>query len=128
MMANTPEGSVHALDLIALRAPEITFWSAWDDDELMGCAALKELNAQHAELKSMRTASNHLRKGVANVLLNHVLDVATNRHYKIISLETGAGSDFQPARKLYTNAGFSYCEPFADYVADPNSVFLAKSL
>ncbi len=128
MKANTPEGSVHALDLPTLRVPEITFWTAWDDDSLMGCVALLEHNSIQAELKSMRTSANYLRKGVANQLLQHVLNIANQRGYQSISLETGAGDDFIPARTLYASAGFNPCKPFADYVEDPNSVFMALDL
>lgn len=128
MKANTPPESMHALNIDALRATDITFWSAWDADELLGCAALKERNTQQGELKTMRTASSHLRKGVAKILLNHVLEVAQQRNYQTLNLETGAGKDFLPARKLYTKAGFIICAPFDKYTEDPNSVFMTKNL
>lgn len=128
MQGNTPPESIHALDIEALRSPEITFWSAWDGEALMGCAAIKELDYQHTELKSMRTASAYLRKGVAKELLEHILNVTKQRNYTRISLETGASDDFQPARNLYKNSGFSFCNPFSDYSEDVNSVFMTKSL
>ena len=124
----SPPESVHALDIEGLRKPEITFWTVWENGELLGCGALKELDAQHAEIKSMRTASLHLRKGVAKNLLNHMLEEAKRRGYSRLSLETGSMEAFEPARKLYANFGFTYCGPFADYVEDPYSVFMTKEL
>ena len=128
MALHSPPESVHALDIEALRQPEITFWTVWESDELLGCGALKELDAHHAEIKSMRTASAHLRKGVAKNLLMHMVEEARRRGYSRLSLETGSGEAFEPARKLYAGFGFNYCEPFADYVEDPYSVFMTKEL
>jgi len=125
---HSPPESVHALDIEALRKPEITFWTVWESGELLGCGALKELNSQHAEIKSMRTSSRHLRRGVAKNLLNHILEEAKRRGYSRLSLETGSMEAFEPARKLYANFGFTYCEPFADYVEDPYSVFMTRVL
>lgn len=124
----SPPESVHALDIEKLRKPDITFWTAWEGGELLGCGALKELDAQHAEIKSMRTSSLHLRKGVAKNLLGHMLDVARQRRYRRLSLETGSVEGFEPARKLYAGFGFTYCGPFADYVEDPYSVFMTRAL
>jgi putative acetyltransferase len=124
----SPPESRHALNIDGLRQPGVTFWSAWQDGALLGCAALKELDAVHAELKSMRTASGHLRKGVAAALLQHVIDVAGQRGYDRISLETGSMDYFDPARTLYTKFGFVCAGPFASYRDDPNSVFMAKVL
>jgi putative acetyltransferase len=124
----SPPESVHALDIEALREPEITFWTAWERGELLGCGALKELDSQHAEIKSMRTSSLHLRKGVATKLLNHILEEAKRRGYSRLSLETGSAEAFEPARQLYAHFGFTYCEPFADYVEDPYSVFMTREL
>ena len=128
MARHSPPESIHALDLEALRKPEITFWSVWEGAELVGCGALKELDAQHAEIKSMHTASSYLRKGVATRLLQHILDEAKRRCYLRISLETGSMDAFEPARKLYAKFGFTYCGPFATYVEDPNSVFMTREL
>jgi putative acetyltransferase len=125
---HSPPESIHALDLDALRKPEITFWSAWQDAELMGCGAIKELDARHAEIKSMRTASLHLRKGVAAALMRHILDEARRRSYQRLSLETGSMEAFAPARHLYANFGFKPCGPFADYVEDPYSVFMTREM
>ncbi|HEV2915288.1 MAG TPA: GNAT family N-acetyltransferase [Pyrinomonadaceae bacterium] len=124
----SPPESVHALDIEALRKPEITFWTVWESGELLGCGALKELDSHHAEIKSMRTSSSHLRKGVAKNLLNHILEEARRRGYGRLSLETGSMEAFEPARQLYANFGFTYCEPFADYVEDPYSVFMTREL
>ncbi|MGN7411063.1 GNAT family N-acetyltransferase [Paenibacillus sp. SAF-068] len=128
MAADSPPESIHALNLDGLKKPEITFWCAWEGEDLLGCGAIKELDPEHAELKSMRTASAHLRKGVARKILDHILEVATERGYKRISLETGSMDSFIPARKLYEDFGFEYCEPFADYILDPNSTFMTKTI
>ncbi len=128
MRRQSPPESVHALPQEALRRPEITFWSAWENQDLLGCGALKELNARHGEIKSMRTASGHLRKGVATALVRHILGEARRRGYGRLSLETGAQSGFEAARRLYAHHGFVGCAPFADYTADPNSVFMTRSL
>lgn len=124
----SPPESIHALDIEALRKPGITFWTAWEDGELLGCGALKELDSRHAEVKSMRTASAHRRKGVAAGLLECIIEEAKRRSYHRLSLETGSIAAFEPARNLYARFGFAYCEPFADYVPDPNSVFMTRML
>ncbi|WP_433750903.1 GNAT family N-acetyltransferase [Paenibacillus amylolyticus] len=128
MAVDSPPESIHALNLDGLKKPEITFWCAWEGDDLLGCGAIKELDREHAELKSMRTASAHLRKGVARKILAHIMEVAVERGYKRISLETGSMDSFIPARKLYEDFGFEYCEPFADYILDPNSTFMTKKI
>jgi putative acetyltransferase len=124
----SPPESVHALDLSGLRQPDITFWTAWQDDELVGCGALKELDPSHGEVKSMRTASAHRRKGVGRAMLEHIIAAARSRHYARLSLETGSMEAFAPARRLYESFGFKYCAPFADYQDDPNSVFMTRKL
>ena len=126
--AETAPGSAHALDLSGLKSPDVVFWSAWDGKELMGVGALKRLSASHGEIKSMRTVTKHLRKGVARAVLNHIIDEAKRRGYTRLSLETGAMPEFEPARRLYAKAGFSLCQPFGDYVADPNSVFMTMKI
>ena len=128
MRSISPPESVHALDLDALRRPEISFWTVWSGPELMGCGALKELDPRHGEIKSMRTAGAHRRKGVAQAVLQHILDVAAARGYRRLSLETGAQDAFEPARRLYARFGFSFCPPFGSYAEDPNSVFMTRSL
>ena len=128
MHSVSPPESVHALDLRALRRPEVSFWTVWEGEELLGCGALKELDARHGEIKSMRTAAAHLRKGVAARLLEHILAEAGRRGYTRLSLETGSQDYFEPARRLYARFGFTYCEPFADYTEDPNSVYMTRTL
>ena len=112
---NSPPGAVFALDLSGLRHPAVTLWSAWDGDDLLGLGALKELDAGHGELKSMRTAPAHLRRGVAAAMLDHLVAEGRARGYARLSLETGSNEHFAPARALYERAGFMECGPFADY-------------
>ena len=128
MHSSSPPESVHALDLDALRHPSITFWTAWDNDELLGCGALKQLSPEHAELKSMRTARSQLRKGVARTMLRHILAAARARGFQRISLETGTPAPFVAAQKLYASEGFVACGPFANYLLDPYSLFMTKAL
>ena len=113
---NSPPGSVFALDLTGVRDPAVALWSAWDGSDLLGLGALKHLDADHGELKSMRTAPAHLRKGVAGAMLDHLVAEGRARGYKRLSLETGNNAPFAPARALYERAGFGPCGPFADYV------------
>jgi putative acetyltransferase len=124
----SPPESVHALDLTALRRPDITFWTIWSADTLLGCGALKELGAMHGEIKSMRTAATHRRHGVARAMLEHIVGEARRRGYRRLSLETGALPAFAPARSLYERFGFAYCPPFGEYREDPHSVFLTRLL
>ncbi|MFF2748138.1 GNAT family N-acetyltransferase [Kitasatospora sp. NPDC058048] len=128
MRAISPPESTHALDLDALRRPGITFWSVRDDGVLVGCGALKQLDADHAELKSMRTAPLRKRSGVASLLLEHIITEARRMGFTRLSLETGTPDFFLPARKLYEKFGFVPCEPFADYRPDPNSAFMTREL
>ena len=128
MAENSPPESIHALNVAKLKQPNITFYSAWEGDELLGCGALKELTATHGEIKSMRTAEKHVRKGVARAILQHLLNEAKTRGYKKVSLETGSMNAFHPARNLYESFGFTYCGPFDQYTADPNSTFMTLNL
>ena len=128
MALHSPPESEHALDIEALRQPQITFWTAWDGAALLGCGAIKQLDATHGEIKSMRTATAHVRKGVARQVLNHIVEVARARAYRRLSLETGSAAAFEPARRLYAGFGFRECGPFGDYVLDPYSVFMTKEL
>ena len=134
MALHSPPESVHAMDIDALRQPAITFWTVWDNTELLGCGALKLLNtgsaddAPHAEIKSMRTAAAHLRKGVARAVLSHIIEVARQRGYARLSLETGSAPAFKPAHQLYKDFGFVNCGPFSDYVEDPFSIFMTQRL
>jgi putative acetyltransferase len=128
MAVVSPSESRHALNPDGLRKPDVTFWSAWKDGELVGCGALKELDAEHGEIKSMRTAAGHLRKGVGSFVLQHIISEAKRRGYRRLSLETGSMSYFKPAHALYEKFGFQRCAPFAAYRADPNSVFMTREL
>lgn len=124
----SPPESVHALDLARLRAADVTFWSAREAGALLGCAALRELDGWHGEIKSMRTAAAHRRRGVAEALLRQVLEEAVQRGYRRLSLETGTQPEFAPARALYARFGFQSCPPFGNYSEDPCSAFMTRAL
>lgn len=128
MRSLTPLESKHALDLDELRRPGVTFWSIVDGDTLVGCGAIKKLDAGHAELKSMRTTPMRKRSGIASRLLEHIITEARAMGFTRLSLETGAAEFFLPARKLYGKFGFTECGPFADYRPDPNSTFMKRTL
>jgi putative acetyltransferase len=128
MIAVTPPQSKHALDLAGLRVPEVTFWSVMDGDTLVGCGAVKALDADHAEVKSMRTAPTHKRRGIASMMLDHITTEAKRVGFSRLSLETGSFEFFVPARTLYERNGFEYCGPFGHYTFDPNSVYMTKVL
>ena len=128
MNSHSPPESVHALDVASLREPGVTFWTAWCDDVLLGCGALKEIDPRHGEVKSMHSAQAHRGKGVAAKILIHILGVARERDYHRLSLETGSMAAFASARGLYARHGFELCEPFAGYREDPNSVFMTLDL
>jgi putative acetyltransferase len=128
MYALSPPESVHALDLERLRSPEITFWTAWEGVELLGCGALKELDPLHGEIKSMRTPETLRRRGAGRAILNHIIGVARSRGYQRLSLETGSMEAFRPAQKLYESAGFIFCGPFGEYRDDPNSAYMTLRL
>ncbi|MCD5315859.1 GNAT family N-acetyltransferase [Kineosporia babensis] len=124
----SPPESVHALDVEALRAPEITFWAAREGDVVVGCVALKRLDATHVELKSMRTLPARLRQGIAGQLLRHAVHEAREAGYQQVSLETGSEDFFEPARTLYARYGFLPAEPFNGYTDDPNSTYFTLKL
>lgn len=124
----TPPKSIHALDLGALRSPNVTLWTAWEKDELLGCGALKELDSTTGEVKSMRTAKAYRREGIAAKILEHIIQEAKKRSYDCLNLETGSFAEFASARALYRRYGFEYTNPFAEYTEDPNSVFMIKRL
>ena len=126
--AVTPPGSAHALDLSGLREPRVTFWSAWDGDELAGVGALKALTPDHGEVKSMHTAESMRRRGVAVTLLRHIVSVARARGMTRLSLETGATPYFAAARELYRRVGFVECGPYGEYREDMNSVFMTRAV
>jgi len=124
----SPPESVHALGLERLRAPDITFWSAWEGDELLGCGALRQLDVNRGEVKSMRTVEAHRGKGVGSKILEQIIEEASRRGYEVLLLETGSEPTFAPAQRLYQRYGFVCRGPFAEYIEDPNSVFMTKDL
>ncbi|NNC77688.1 MAG: GNAT family N-acetyltransferase [Woeseiaceae bacterium] len=128
MARHSPPDSIHALDIEALRADDITFWTAWEGQELLGCGALKQLDARHGEIKSMRTASSYLRRGVAAGILSHLIAESRARGYRRLSLETGSGAAFAPAALLFAKFGFDYCGPFGHYGPNPFSRFMTLTL
>ena len=128
MYATSPPESVHALDVEALKAPEITFFSAWDNGQLAGCVAIKALSDHEAELKSMRTVKTFRGKGVASQLLLFALEHAKIKGFRSVSLETGTQEYFTAARKLYKKYHFTDCGPFSHYTLDPNSHFMTRTL
>jgi putative acetyltransferase len=128
MLSVSPRESVHALDAEGLKKPGITFWAAWEGEELLGCGALREIDSTHGEVKSMRTVGKHRRKGVARAILEHIMREAAGRGYKRLSLETGSQDAFEPARTLYSSFGFQRCPPIPGYREDANSVFMTRAL
>ena len=128
MRSITPLESKYALDLDGLRAPGITFWSVMDGDTVVGCGAIKRLDAGHAEVKSMRTSSTRRRSGVASLLLAHIIAEARRMGFTRLSLETGTAEFFLPARRLYEKFGFTSCEPFAGYQPSPHNTFMTRLL
>jgi len=128
MLANSPAESCHFLDLSGLQSADISFWSAWEGEVLLGIGALKQLDAQHGEVKSMRTVPTRLGTGVGAAMLEHILTTARARGLTRLSLETGTAPAFDPAVRLYTRYGFVPCPPFGDYRADPHSRFLTRAL
>ncbi|MCX5322010.1 GNAT family N-acetyltransferase [Streptomyces sp. NPDC058293] len=128
MRSITPLESKHALNLDALREPGVTFWSVMEGNAVLGCGAIKRLDAGHAELKSMRTMPARKRSGIASLLLEHIVTEAKHMGFTRLSLETGSAEFFLPARKLYEKFGFVPCEAFADYRPDPSSTFMTRTL
>jgi putative acetyltransferase len=126
--AETGAGSAHALNLAELQSPDISLWTIWDDETLLGVGALKLLSAGHGEVKSMHTAQTMRRRGAGRAMLCHIIASARARGMVRLSLETGSREYFRPAHALYKNQGFKECPPFADYVLDPNSIFMSLDL
>jgi len=120
----SPEGSTHVLDIKGLKDPSIKFWTLWENDELIGCGALKFLDKEHGEFKSIRLADKFRKKGNGIKIIKHLIDEAKKLSIKKISLETGAGEFFKPARELFILCGFKICKPFAHYKEDINSVYM----
>lgn len=125
---HTPAEHVHALDLDGLLAPEISFFSLREDGELLGVGALKRLDAEHAEIKSMHTSAAARRRGVARALVDHLLEEAARRGFRRVSLETGTTEAFAPARALYASAGFVPCGPFGDYRESASNAFMTRAV
>ena len=119
----SPEGSTHVLDIPGLKISSIKFWSLWDNDQLLGCGALKFLSETHGEFKSIRVADKHRQKGMGKKIISHLIAEAKKIGIKKLSIETGAGEFFLPARKLFIKFGFKSCKPFAHYKEDPNSCY-----
>ena len=128
LRAASPEGSAHVLDISGLQVPSIKFWSLWENEMLMGCGALKFLDKEHGEFKSIRIHDNFRKKGNGLNVVNHLISEAKKLNIKKLSIETGAGDFFIPARKLFKKCGFEKCKPFAHYKEDINSVYLTKVL
>jgi len=128
LRAASPEGSAHVLDIPGLKVPSIKFWRLWKESQLMGCGALKFLDKNHGEFKSIRVHDNFRGKGNGIKVINHLIEKAEKLEIKRLSIETGAGIFFTPARKLFNNCGFKPCPPFAHYKEDINSLYLTKLL
>ncbi|MEO7916912.1 MAG: GNAT family N-acetyltransferase [Dokdonella sp.] len=128
MHANSPPDHAHAMAIENLRATNITFWSAWFDDDLCGCGALKELDSLTGEIKSMRTRAAFLRRGVGQAILDEIVRSGRQRRYSRLLLETGTGPAFESAHALYLRNGFEWTAPFDEYHATDFNVFMAKSL
>jgi putative acetyltransferase len=126
--AETAPGSAHALDFTGLQSPDISFWTIWDDETLLGVGALKRLSADHGEVKSMHTVQSLRRRGAGSAILGHIIATARARGMSRLSIETGSWEYFRPARALYASHGFVECPPFADYASDPNSIFMSLDL
>lgn len=128
MLAASPAESCHFLPAEGLRAPGVSFWAMWDGEELVGCGALKDLGGGEGEIKSMHTRAAQRGKGLGKQMLRHIIEEARSRGMKTLLLETGSMDAFAPARRLYEEAGFTYCDPFGDYVLDPNSAFMRREI
>ena len=121
----SPEGSAHVLDIAGLKDPTIKFWSMWEENDLMGSGALKFLDKEHGEFKSIRVSDNFRGKGNGTKVINHLINEAKKLNIKKLSLETGSGKFFLPARKLFVKCGFKICKPFSNYEDDVNSVYMS---
>tara|TARA_B100001059_G_C17610808_1_gene464450 strand:- start:113 stop:580 length:468 start_codon:yes stop_codon:yes gene_type:complete len=126
LKAASPEGSAHVLDIDGLKVPSIKFWSLWENNKLMGCGALKFLDKEHGEFKSIRIHDDFRNMGKGIEVINHLIDEAKKLKVQRLSIETGAGAFFEPARKLFNSSGFEPCEPFAHYKNDINSLYFTK--
>ena len=120
----SPEGSTHVLDIPGLKDPSIKFWSIWEDSKLVGCGAIKLFDQKHGEFKSIRVTNEFRKKGYGEKILKHLLIKAKNLNLRKLSIETGSGEFFKPARELFQKIGFKKCPPFAHYKEDPNSCYM----
>jgi putative acetyltransferase len=125
---HSPEEAIFALDLDALKAPEISIWSVWQNKEILACGAIKMLDTEHAEIKSMHTLEKARGKGIGNQLVNHIIQQARAKNIKRLSLETGTAEAYFPAHRLYKRHGFQECPPFADYLESVHSLYMTKAL
>ena len=128
LRAASPEGSTHVLDIPGLKVPSIKFWSLWNDKKLIGCGALKFLDKEHGEFKSIRVADKFRNNGMGEKIISHLIDQSKQIGIKKLSIETGAGEFFSPARKLFKKFGFNECKPFAHYKEDPNSCYYSLNI
>ena len=128
LRAASPEESTHVLDIAGLKVPSIKFWSLWENNRLLGCGALKFLDKEHGEFKSIRIHDNFRRQNIGIKLIQHLIIEARKHNLKRISIETGAGKFFEPARKLFKKCHFEPCKPFAHYKIDPNSLYYTKQI
>ena len=128
LRSNSPEGSTHVLDIEGLKVSSIKFWSVWDEDKLIGCGALKTLEPNHGEFKSIRVADKFRKQKIGQKIVSHLIDRSKQLGFKKLSVETGSGEFFAPARKLFTSFGFEICKPFAHYKEDPNSCYYTLNL
>ena len=126
LRAASPKGSAHVLDIPGLKDKSIKFWSLWEREKLLGCGALKFLDEEHGEFKSIRIHDNFRNRGHGIKVINHLIEEALKLKIKRLSIETGAGIFFEPARKLFQKCSFKPCKPFAHYKEDPNSIYLTK--
>ena len=124
----SPAGSTHVLDIDGLKDPSIKFWSLWENNKLIGCGALKFLEKNHGEFKSIRVADKFRRSGIGEKIIEHLIEEAKKLEISKLSIETGAGDFFIPARKLFSKFGFKKCIPFAHYKEDPNSCYFTLNL
>ena len=125
---HSPQDAIFALDLEALKAPEISFWSVWQNEEILACGAIKMLDKEHAEIKSMHTLEKARGKGIGNQLVNHIIQQARAKNIKRLSLETGTADAYFPAHRLYKRHGFQECPAFSDYQESIHSLYMTKSI
>ena len=124
----SPPGSTHVLDIDGLKDKSIKFWSLWENNQLVGCGALKFLEKNHGEFKSIRVADKFRKTGIGEKIIEYLIEEAKKLEILKLSIETGSGNFFSPARKLFLKFGFKKCQPFAHYKEDPNSCYYTLNL